>query len=71
MQLNIYVPSQKSRLLRELDEASRRTGRPKNELVMEALERYLPTTRPTLGRHRLGEVKGWHRRDLYERRLAR
>jgi hypothetical protein len=71
MQLNIYVPARKRGLLKELEEASRKSGRPKNDLLLEALERYLTPSRQTLGRHHLGEVKAWRRGDLYERRLGR
>jgi len=70
MQLNIYVPKEKISLLKELDQASRQMGRPKNELILEALERYLRQRRPALGRHHLGAVRGWRRGELYERRLG-
>ncbi|MDQ7830051.1 MAG: hypothetical protein QN122_07250 [Armatimonadota bacterium] len=71
MQLNIYVPADKQALLRDLDEASRKTGRPKNDLVLEALGRYLAAVRPRLGRYRLGKVQAWRRAELYARRLSR
>jgi hypothetical protein len=33
MRLNIYVPKQKERIVQALDEAAKRTGKPKNQLV--------------------------------------
>jgi hypothetical protein len=71
VQLNIDVPADKQALLRDLDEASRKTGRPKNDLVLEALGRYLAAVRPRLGRYRLGKVQAWRRGELYTRRLGR
>ena len=41
MQMNIYVPRDRAETLRRLDRASRRTGRPKSELVLEAIDAYL------------------------------
>ena len=41
MQLNLYIPKEKGSVLRRLDEAAKRRGRPKNELVIEAIEAYL------------------------------
>ena len=41
MQLNLYVSKEKAGLVRRLEEAAKRRGRPKSELVMEALEAYL------------------------------
>ena len=38
MQLNIYVPKEKERVLIQLDALSRDLGRPKNEIVLMALE---------------------------------
>lgn len=70
MQLNIYVPKEKAFLLKELDRTSRQVGRPKNELILEALERYLSQRRSVLGRYHLGVVRGWRRGELYERRLG-
>lgn len=69
MQLNVYVPEKRGRLLRLLDALSKRTGRPKNELVLDALERYLGEEKVELGKHDLGRVKIGRRADLYERRL--
>ncbi len=70
MQLNIYIPKEKSAILIALEQTAQVSGRPKNELVMEALERYLPTVAPvTLGEFSLGEIKLARRADIYERRL--
>ncbi len=41
MQLNVHVPRDRERLLRRLEAAARRLGRPKNQVVLDALERYL------------------------------
>ncbi len=65
MQLNIYVPKEKTRVLEALDEATRRTGRPKSELVLEALEGYLRQVRPQFGVFHLGRIDLGHRDDLY------
>lgn len=73
MQLNIYVPNDRAHLLELLAEISKRTGRAKNELVLEALERFLRSGegRPQLGRYDLGRVKIGHRGELYSKRLGR
>ena len=72
MQLNIYVPKEKSEVLAALDRAAELTGRPKNEIVLEALERHLLTMAPIeLGRFNLGEVSLGKRSDIYEERLSR
>ncbi len=46
MQLNIYVPQDKEHLVLRLDEVAKALGRPKNEMVLEALERFLAVTKP-------------------------
>lgn len=71
MQLNIYVPRTKASVLKELDRVSRETGRQKNALVLEALERFLESPPPELPRFSLGKVKPWTRAELYEARLKR
>lgn len=68
MQLNIYVPAERERIVAELETASKRLQRPKNELVLEALEQFLRKLRPSLGRYHLGAVREWKRADLYGRR---
>lgn len=72
MQLNIYIPKEKAGILSALDRIAETTKRPKNELVLEALERYLPgATVGTLKKFSLGAVDSIHRAELYERRLTR
>lgn len=70
MQLNIYVPREKEALLKALDAAARSSGRPKNELVLEALEKYLASAVPEPGCFSLGTAKPFRRPDLYEGRPA-
>jgi hypothetical protein len=41
MQLNLHVPKDRERLLGRLESAARRLGRPKNQVVLDAIERYL------------------------------
>ncbi len=57
MQLNIYVPKEKAHLLERLKVESQRTGRPKNALVLEALQKYLAARQPRLGSFHLGEMR--------------
>jgi hypothetical protein len=45
VQLNIYVPRDKEHLVLRLDEVAKALGRPKNEMVLEALERFLAGTK--------------------------
>lgn len=66
MRLNIYVPKGKEPLLERLDRVSELTGRSKNDLVLEALERYLTPPRPVLGKFRLGNKDLGTRREWYE-----
>jgi hypothetical protein len=69
MQLNVYVPRDKESVLAALDDAARRLGRQKNDLVIEAIETYLAHSRPGgLGVFHLGEVAAAptaQREDLY------
>ena len=71
MQLNVYVSKEKSHLIEELRSESQKTGRPRNELLLEALQEYLARHQPGLGKFHLGEVRTGRRADLYARRLAR
>lgn len=41
MQLNLHVPKDRERLLGRLERAAHRLGRPKNQVVLDAIERYL------------------------------
>lgn len=56
MQLNIYVPKEKSNVLTALEHYAASTRRPKNEIVLEALERYLSTGPMALGKFSLGDL---------------
>jgi len=71
MQLNVYVPKDKAHLLERLRQRSQKTGRPQNELLLEAVQQYLTARQPVLGGFHLGEVRLGRRADLYERRLRR
>ncbi len=71
VQLNIYVPRTRAELLAALDRASRETGRQKNEIVLEALERFLQERPREMGRYHLDAIIPWRRGDLYEDRLNR
>lgn len=70
MQLNVYIPKEKAEILTLLEQTAEHTGRPKNELIIEALERYLPSkVSASLGKFSLGEVKPLSRAEIYEGRL--
>lgn len=69
MQLNIYVPKDREMLLDSLDRIAKLTNRPKNEIILDALEEYLTKQAVApLGKFNLGEVKLDKRRALYEGR---
>lgn len=67
MQLNIYVPQNKEHLVARLDEVAKALARPKNEIVLEALERFLAVSRPQVTLPlRKGEVFGrLSREEIY------
>lgn len=67
LQLNIYVPRDKEDVLARLDAVSKELGRPKNEMVIEALERYLRLNAPTveLGKYPTRVTGSLSRRDIY------
>lgn len=69
MQLNIYVPKEKSYILKNLEYISKQTSRPKNELVLEALEKYLPELPLELGKFKMGKGQLPGREEIYEGRL--
>lgn len=71
MQLNVYVPKSRAFLIERLDETARRTGRQKNELVLEALAAYLVRERPKPGLHDLGKIEMPSREELYGEYLDR
>ena len=70
MQLNIYVPQDKAHLIERLDEVCKSLGRPKNEMVLEALERFLAVNRsPAELPLRRGKIIGsLSREDIYRDR---
>ena len=72
MQLNLYVPKERERVVRALDELARRSGRNKNMIALEAIDQYVQAQAGEAGSRglrtfRLG-VKPWSREDLYEER---
>lgn len=66
MQLNVYVPKEKTGLVEELDRTAKRTGRAKNELVLEALERFLREHRPKFEPAHLGVFEMPTREEIYK-----
>lgn len=70
MQLNIYVPKEKEGLLAQLDAVSKERGKPKNEIVIDAIERYfrLVVVSAELGKYAMGETGPLSRRDIYDGR---
>lgn len=71
MQLNVYVPKDKEAVIEELDAAAKRMGRPKNELVLDAVEAFLAERRPALEVFHLGDVDMPSRDELYGERWDR
>lgn len=69
--MNIYVSKDDEPLLRRLDELSKRTGRPKSEIVLHALRDYVDRQRPSLGVFQMGEMAEAERGELYRDRLDR
>jgi predicted DNA-binding protein len=75
VQLNLHVPRDRERLLGRLESAARRLGRPKNQVVLDAIEHYLDEADP--GRRagsgvptfRMGDVAAFERGDLYADRV--
>ncbi len=73
MQLNVYIPENRREIVRLLEVASKRTGRAKNELVLEALDRFLRGSSGIreLGQHRMGQMRTSRRADVYSARLEK
>jgi hypothetical protein len=71
--MNIYVPKNKEALLAALDRAATLSNRPKNELVLEALERYLTGTERSVEfkSFSLGDMRTGRREELYRDRLEK
>ena len=76
VQLNLHVPKDRERLLSELDRAARELDRPKSQLVLDALERYLKDLDERLVRdldedipvYDLGPMRPFDRGELYAER---
>ena len=68
MQLNIYVPKEKEGVVQALDEAAKRTGKQKDELVLELLEAYLAKEPPQWEVFDLGLIKMPARDEIYMER---
>lgn len=70
MQLNVYVPKDKEHLLAELAREAEETGRSKNELILEAIERQVAASRaPSYQTFELG-AGPVDRGDLYSGRTG-
>ena len=75
MQLNLHVPKDRESLLGRLEGTARRLGRPKNQVVLDAIEHYLdegeahlPGGRMEIPVFHLGAVAPFSRADLYDER---
>lgn len=71
MQLNLYVPTDRTDVVEELDRYVTQTGRSKNDVVLEAIQQYLQRARAhprkvTLPTFDLGVGILPGRTDLYE-----
>jgi hypothetical protein len=70
MQLNVHVPKDREAVLAELEAEASATGRPKNQIVLDALAEYLHSHRhgrkPRLRTWNLGTQGELHRVDLYD-----
>jgi hypothetical protein len=74
MQLNLYVPKDRVGVVRALERAARASGRGKNLMALDAIEKYLDgqaaMEAPLRVRTwRLGTIKPWARAELYEERI--
>jgi len=73
MQLNIHVPRGREEVLARLDAEAEASGRPKNQIVLDAIAAYLRPGRrrravPELPSWNLGVMGSLHRADIYEER---
>ncbi len=76
MQLNVHVPKDREDLIRELDDAVTKLERPKSEIVLDAVERYLADLHRRRGARRaveiptfdLGVPRTMRRADIYDDR---
>jgi hypothetical protein len=74
MQLNIHVPKDREDVVRALEAEVIASGRPKNQIVLDALAAYLQRRKrrrkvPELPVWHLGVMGPLHRADIYEERL--
>jgi hypothetical protein len=74
MQLNIHVPKEREAVLADLEAEASASGKPKNQIVLDALAAYLDSRRrrpkARLRSWNLGAVGELHRADLYEERAV-
>ena len=71
-QLNIYVPADKANAVERLRRLSKNTGKPINQLVVDAIVQYLNEQRRTDVQFRSFDLKvkrPFRRQDLYEQQL--
>ena len=75
MQLNIHVPKDREGVVRDLEAEAASSGRPKNQIVLDALAAYL---KPRRRRGKVPELPVWHlgvteeelhRENMYSERL--
>ena len=71
MEFSIYVPKDKARILEALDEKAKGSGRPKNEIVLEALEAYLAKEPLLLKTYNLGPIDMPTREEIYDEVIER
>jgi len=73
-QLNIYVPMERLDAVERLRRLSKRTGKPINWLVVDAISQYLNKESPSNARFRSFELKVKNpvrREEIYEEQLGR
>jgi len=73
-QLNIYVPLERLDAVERLRRLSKRTGKPINWLVVDAITQYLNKQSPSNARFRSFELKVKNpvcREEIYEEQLGR
>lgn len=74
MQLNIHVPKEREALIAELEAEAVACGKPKNQIVLDALTAHLrpqlrrARSKPRLRTWQLGAATGLRRADMYEER---
>jgi hypothetical protein len=60
VQLNVHVPREREALIARLDHAARRLGRPKNQVVLDAIERFLAASALEEGVGRIEGIPTFH-----------